>query len=114
MVASGGYLMSLGANYTFAKSGSLVGSVGVILSRSGPLIPNPPDEAGATTGPFKLTGGDRRHWIGLTDGLKQAFVNTVLTERGDKLRTSAEEIGKARIYSGIDGGQAGHGGCHRR
>ena len=38
LVASGGYMMAMGANYTYVKSSSLVGNVGVI-SFAGPIIP---------------------------------------------------------------------------
>ena len=102
IVASGGYMMSLGANYTYAKSSSLVGSVGVILTNPGPTIPLPPTENFVVTGPFKGGGGSRRHFVGLTDQLKQAFLQMVATQRGDKLRISLDEVGQAKIYSGAE------------
>ena len=107
IAASGGYMMSLGANHTFAKTGSMVGSVGVIVSSPGPLIPTPPTEDVATSGPFKLSGGSRRYFVGLADELKTAFIQMVLTERGDKLRLSPEEITQARIYTGAEGVKLG-------
>ena len=107
LVASGGYMMAMGANYTYAKTSSFVGSVGVILTGPGPMIPNPPSEGIITTGPFKQEGGSRRYFIGVTDALKQAFVQMVVTERGDKLRLSPEEIGQAQIYSGVEGVRLG-------
>ena len=103
IVASGGYMMALGANYTYAKSSSLVGSIGVILAAPGSLIPSPPRENVITTGPFKVGGGTRRHFVGLTDELKRAFVSMVVAERGSKLRISPEEITQAKIYSGVEG-----------
>ena len=42
LVASGGYMMSMGASHTYAQTSSLVGNVGVI-SVAGPLIPTLPD-----------------------------------------------------------------------
>ena len=81
IVASGAYMMSLGANYSYAKSSSAVGSVGVILSFPGPLIPDRPNEDVITTGPFKLGGGSRRHWIQLADQIKQSFAQSVVAER---------------------------------
>lgn len=107
LVASGGYMMSMGANYTYARASTFVGSVGVILTAPGPLIPSPPSEGIITTGPFKQGGGSRRDFIGLSDALKQAFIQIVVTERGDKLRISPEEIGQARIYSGVEGVRLG-------
>ena len=107
MVASGGYMMAMGANYTFAKSSSLVGSVGVLLDFPGPFIRRPPGEDIVVSGPSKLDGGSRRHWIGLTDQLKEAFIQMVLTERGERLRISLEELSEARLYSGVDGVRLG-------
>ncbi len=102
IVASGGFMMAMGASYTYAKPTSLVGSVGVILSFPGPLIPNLPDERIVTSGPHKLGGGDRRHWIGLADQVKQSFGQLVISQRGEKLRLSLEELTQARIYAGVE------------
>ena len=102
VVASGGYMMSLGANYTYAKTSSIVGSVGVILTAPGPPLPRAPGETVVVTGPFKQGGGSRRHWISMTDQLKQAFLQMVATQRGDKLRISLDDLGQAKIYSGVE------------
>jgi protease-4 len=102
IVASGGYMMSMGASHTYTKGSSLVGSVGVILSFPGPLLPDPPLEDILVTGPSKLSGGDRRDWLVLLDELKQGFAQMVISERGEKLRLTPEELMQARLYSGID------------
>ncbi|HLF03825.1 MAG TPA: S49 family peptidase [Dehalococcoidia bacterium] len=102
IVASGGYMMSMGASHTFTKGSSLVGSVGVILSFPGPLLPDPPLEDILVTGPSKLSGGDRRDWLVLLDELKQGFAQMVISERGEKLQLTREELMQARLYSGID------------
>ena len=58
LVASGGFMMSMGASHTFVKSSSLVGNVGVV-SGLGPVLPELPPESVIFTGPSKLTkGGD--------------------------------------------------------
>ena len=103
LVASGGYMMSLGANYTFAKPSSFVGNIGVIVSPLPPLLPSPPDERDGFTGPFKLDGGSRRDFLAITDQLKQSFGSLVRTQRGDRLHISQEELLSGRIYSGIEG-----------
>ena len=102
IVASGAYMMSLGANYTYAKTSSIVGSVGVILTAPGPALPRAPGENVVITGPFKQGGGSRRHWVSMTDQLKQAFLQMVGTQRGDKLQISLEDLGQAKIYSGVE------------
>ena len=106
LVASGGYMMSMGVNHTFAQTSSLVGSVGVV-SFNDPLIPPLPGESVLSTGPYKLAGFDRQEWFGTVEELKESFAHIVITERGDKLRISKDELTKARIYSGLQGVQLG-------
>jgi protease-4 len=101
IAASGGYMMLLGANKVYVKPTSLVGSVGVILSFPGPMIPSPPNEQVITSGPYKA-GDTRRHWIRLADQVKEGFGQMVVTERGDKLKMTREELLNARLYSGIE------------
>jgi protease-4 len=108
LVASGGFMMSMAANYSIAKPSSFVGGVGVILSPLPPLLPfQPPDDSEAVTGPFKLVGGSRRHYITMTDQLRQAFAAIVLTERGDRLRITKNEILEGNLYSGVEAMQVG-------
>ena len=102
LVASGGYMMSLGANYMYAQPSSFIGSIGVVLSPVPPLIPGPPSERVIVTGPHKAQGGNRRHFISLMDELRQAFVQIVSTQRGDRLRMPVEEVAQGKIYSGIE------------
>ena len=106
IVASGAYMMSMGANFMYARPSTFVGSVGVVLSFPGPLLPSLPDEQVITTGPFKR-GSARRHFISATDQLKQGFAQMVITERGDKLRLSREELLDAQIFPGIEGVRVG-------
>ena len=81
VVASGGYLMSMGASHTVAQTSSIVGNVGVI-SFAGPLIAPFPSEEVIVSGPYKFEGSTRREWIGTVDLLKSAFAKVVITERG--------------------------------
>lgn len=101
LVASGGYMMAMGASYTYVKTSSMVGNVGVI-SFVGPMIPSVPPESLVVTGPSKLSGSTRREWIGMVDLLKQSFAQIVVTERGDKLRISQEELVEGRLYAGVE------------
>ena len=101
LVASGGYMMAMGANHTYVKTSSLVGNVGVI-SFAGPQIPSIPSENLIVTGPSKLTGSTRREWFGLVDLLKQSFAQMVIAERGDRLKISAEELQEGRLYPGME------------
>ena len=101
LVASGGYMMAMGASHSYAQTSSLVGNVGVVAF-SGPLIPPLPEEDVIFTGRYKLDGSPRREWIGTIDQLKSAFAQIVINERGEKLRISEEELVQGRIYSGLD------------
>ena len=101
MVASGGYMMAMGANHTFAQTSSLVGNVGVIAF-AGSVIPRPLPENIVVTGPHKLSGSSRRDWIGLVDALKDSFAGMVIRERGDKLRVTEQQLTEGRLYAGIE------------
>jgi len=101
LVASGGFMMSMGASHTFVKSSSLVGNVGVV-SGLGPVLPELPPESVIFTGPSKLTGSTRRDWIGMMDLLKQSFAQMVISERGDKLQIPYEELVEGRLYAGME------------
>ena len=85
IAASGGYKWSLGANYTYAKAGSIVGSVGVFITNPGPSIPQIPDESVIRTGPQKLLGGSRR------DSLRMLAGITHIKLPGPKQRTILDE-----------------------
>jgi ClpP class serine protease len=91
----------------YAKPSSFVGSVGVILSPAPPLIPGPPREQNVLTGPFKAQGGDRKHFVALTDQLKRSFAQLVEIERGAKLTITIDQVTQAGIYSGIEGVRLG-------
>ncbi len=104
MAASGGYYMLLGANYVYANPASMVGNIGVIL-----WLPSqfPPMERIVTTGPFKATGGSERMYINLLELMKETFVKTVISQRGDRLKMPVEEIMEGRIYVGIEAAKLG-------
>ena len=91
MVASGGYMAAMGANHIVAQSSSLVGNVGVITF-AGPFVPRIPPESIVFTGPHKLSGSSRRDWLRLADQLKDSFAQMVISERGDRLRITEEEL----------------------
>ena len=101
LVASGGYMMAMGASHSFVQTSSLVGNVGVV-SFAGPLIPNIPDEDVVYSGPYKLEGNPRRQWIATNDQLAAAFAQLVIAERGDRLRISEQELREGRVYVGLE------------
>ena len=101
MVASGGYMMAMGGNYVYAQPSSLVGNVGVVGISGGTLPPILP-EIITTTGPHKLTGGSREHWIDLIDLIKDRFAKMVMHERGDRIRITEAQLLEGKLYAGQD------------
>ncbi len=101
IVASGGYMMALGTNYTFSKTSTLVGNVGVVAG-SPSIIPPRAPEFITYTGPYKLTGSSRRHWVATMDRLNEAFIEMTVRERGDRLKLSRTEMADGRLYAGMD------------
>ena len=101
MVASGGFMMAMGGNYSYAQPSSLVGNVGVIGISGGTLPPILP-EIITTSGPNKLTGGSRQHWVALIDRLKDRFAKMVIEERGDRLKMTEAELLEGNLYAGSE------------
>ena len=101
IVASGGYMMALGSNYTFSKTSTLVGNVGVVAGTP-PVLPARAPEFIAHTGPYKLSGSSRRDWIASLDRLNEAFIEMTVRERGDRLKISRTQLSEGRLYAGMD------------
>jgi protease-4 len=103
IAASGGYYMAAAGNRILASPSSYIGNVGV----RGPRPFDPfifPDEL--STGPYKLTGGDRFDQIRQLDLLKEAFVGNVVHQRQlaevNPLKTDARTVAEARLYVGSE------------
>lgn len=96
---SGGYFMAMGTNYIYTTPGSLLGNVGAILWLPGRWQP---EERVVTSGPFKGIGGSERMYISLLEMIKNDFVQTVVSQRGDRLRLTAEELSEGRLYLGLE------------
>lgn len=99
MAASGGYYGAVAANFIYAQPTSLVGSIGVWSS-----LPSPEklDEDLLTSGLFKATGNSRRKGMGVLEMVRQEFIEAVMSQRGDRLKLSAEELSLAEIYTGVE------------
>jgi len=97
--ASGGYYIAVASNFIYAEPTSQIGNIGAWTS-----LPRPEelDEDIITTGPFKATGGSRRKAISTLATLKQQFVTAVMSQRGNRLKLSEEELSQAGIYSGVE------------
>jgi protease-4 len=103
IAASGGYYMAIAGNRIYAAPSSYIGNVGVRGGRPfDPLIF--PDEL--SSGPYKLSGGDRFDQIRQLDLLKDAFVGNVVHQRKlaqlNPLKLDAKAVAEARIYVGSE------------
>jgi len=97
--ASGGYYIAVASNFIYAQPTSQLGNIGAWSS-----LPSPEelDEDTFTTGLFKATGGSRRRAIGWLEMVRQEFVEAVMSQRGDRLKLSEEELSRAEIYVGVE------------
>lgn len=97
--ASGGYYIAVASNFIYAGPTSQLGSIGAWVS-----LPTPEEleEEMVTTGPFKATGGSRRKATAELEMVRQEFVSAVMTQRGERLKITEEELSRAEIYSGIE------------
>ena len=103
--ASGGMMMTMGANYVYSEAASFIGSIGVVFGPIGE--PRSPDERLFSSGPAKLTGASLRTFFTMSELLKESFIKIVTSERGDRLRIGPAELSEARLYVGIEAVQLG-------
>ena len=97
--ASGGYYIAVASNFIYAQPTSQLGSIGVWSS-----LPRPEEleEDIITSGPLKATGGSRRKYTGVLEMIRQEFVEAVVSQRGDRIKLSEEELSRAEIYVGVE------------
>ncbi|VVB85849.1 Peptidase family S49 [uncultured archaeon] len=97
---SGGYYVSSAADFIYVKPSSEIGSIGVISS-----LPEvwKPDGEQITTGPFKASGKSRKSYAFQVEAIKKAFLEAVVSQRGDKLHIDPERLSTAEIFLGSEG-----------
>ncbi len=98
LAASGAYYIAAAADEIYAKSGSVIGSIGVIsfLPDTGFI-----EEDILTTGPYKGFGGTRDGYARRTETLKFSFLSAVEAGRGEKLNADLDFLSRAEVFSGI-------------
>jgi len=96
---SGGYYIAVASNFIYAQPASLLGNVGAWVT-----LPTPEEleEDVITSGPFKATGGSRRKATGRLEMVRQEFIEAVISQRGDRIKMSEEELSRAEIYAGVE------------
>ena len=97
---SGGYYVASAANFMYVKPSSEIGNIGVIST-----LPEPwkPESELITTGPFKVMGTSRKNYAVQMEAAKQAFLISVISQRGEKLHIDAERLSRAEVFLGAEG-----------
>jgi len=103
MAASGGYFAMLPADRIYVNPASQVGNVGVRSSVPQDLT----SDSVISTGPNKLSGFTVDQARAQVRTLKNEFLNTVYTQRGDDLSLARTELAEARVYLGARATQNG-------
>ncbi len=100
IAASGGYYAALASNFIYAEPASQIGSIGVWVNLP---IREELEEKIGTSGPFKATGFPMRKAVSNMEIVRQTFVEAVVSQRGERLRLSEEELSRAELYLGLEG-----------
>ncbi|HEM61622.1 MAG TPA: S49 family peptidase [Chloroflexi bacterium] len=104
MAASGAFYVAMGTNPIYAKPSSTVGNVG-----AWGFIPPDVDvtEVILASGPFKLTASNRDEFLRGIEAIRQEFVETVFSQRGERMNISRVELSYGLAYSGRDAQRLG-------
>ena len=101
---SGGYYLSVAADYIYVHPTSFIGSVGVIGKAPSILIPS---ETVLETGAYKVTGFSRLLFFHNLSHALDNFVYAVNKSRGNRLKISLTQLKKGMIYLGSEAINAG-------
>lgn len=104
MAASGAYYVAMATDPIYAKPSSTVGNVGVW----GYI---PPDlgvnEVILASGPFKLTASNRDEFLRSIEEIKLEFLETVFSQRGERMDISRVGLSNGLAYSGREARRLG-------
>ena len=104
MAASGAYYAAMGVDPLYAKPSSTVGNIGV-WSFAPPEIGV--NDVVIASGPFKLTASNRDEFLREIEGIKQEFLATVTSQRGERLKISPADLSQGLAYPGREALQLG-------
>ena len=104
MAASGAFYVAMGTDPIYGKPSSTVGNVGVWG-----FIPPDVDvtEVILASGPFKLTASNRDEFLRSIEAIRQEFVETVFSQRAERINISRVELSYGLAYSGRDAQRLG-------
>ena len=101
---SGGYYISVAADYIYVCPTSSLGNIGVIGFAPPTLIPS---EIDLETGPYKVTGFSKLLFPYNLSHALDNFVSAVENGRGDRLNLSSSELRRGMVYLGSEAVAAG-------
>jgi len=104
LAASGGYFAASAGQEILGKPSSSVGNIGVVSVMP---VPSFVDEDLISTGPFKLFGSSRSGYTREMEVLKQGFLRSVRSQRGDRLKVGDEVLARGELYVGMSALQNG-------
>jgi protease IV len=99
MAASGAFYAAMATDPIYAKPSSTVGNVGVWGYFPPSLGVN---DVVLASGPFKLTASNTEEFLRGIESIKQEFIATVISQRGDRLIISDIDLSQGLAYSGRD------------
>lgn len=99
VAASGGYYIALAADPIYAKPSSTLGNVGVWG-----VIPQQKQQSDlvVASGAFKLKGNGRDEILSQVESMKQEFLATVYSQRGERMAIPRDDLSKGMAYLGRD------------
>jgi protease-4 len=104
LAASGAYYAVIPSDYIYAKPSSIVGNIGVVSSLP---LDTFVDEELIATGPFKLFGDSRESHARYMESIKESFLNSVMAQRGDRLKVDRATLSRGEIYLGMNAVEMG-------
>ncbi len=97
MAASGGYYVIVATEPIYAMPSSTIGNVGVWGYFPEELAIN---DVVLASGPFKLTASNTDEFLREIEGIKQEFLGTVISQRGERLNISTVDLSQGLAYPG--------------
>jgi len=101
---SGGYYISVAADYIYVCPTSMVGNIGLIGVAPPTLIPS---EWVLETGAYKVTGFSKLLYPYNLSRALDTFVSAVESGRGDRLKLSPTQLRRGMVYFGSEALEAG-------
>jgi protease-4 len=97
VAASGGFWVVMAADPIYAKPSSFVGNVGAFS-----FFPNEQmvNDVILASGPFKLSAMDRDQVVRDVEVIKEEFLATVTSQRGQRMQITPTELSQGLIYQG--------------